>query len=413
MRIGIIGAGAAGLMAAAAIAENSGQKTASSKTLGHDNRPEVFLIDKNPILGRKVLISGGGRCNITTSLSDINQILKNYPRGSRFLKFAMHTLSPQKLCEWFVAHGLAIKKEKFDKIFPQSNNGEDVIKVFEQIFAKYGVEPILKAPISDIQKKNGTFTLQIKDGKSIEVDKLIITTGGQAFKQTGSVGDGYSFAEKLGHKITELFPSLHGFETKESWPTKIPGVSIVNARLKFHGTSKTYEFFGPFLFTHRGISGPAIFSISSLAAQEKVDQKNPKIISIDFLPQKNYENLIKEITIEIKNHPTKKLDNILKKYLPISLLSALNIVNKKPSQIAEILKNTKLTVTDKTAGEEFVTAGGVSTNEIDPKTMESKICPNLYFAGEILDIDGFTGGFNLQSAWCTGYLAGKNALNII
>lgn len=415
MRVGIVGAGAAGLMAAAAIAEKSNGKA------------EVFLIDKNSILGRKVLVSGGSRCNITTSLSDITQILQNYPRGKNFLKFAMRNLPPQKLCKWFIEHGCTIKEEAHDKIFPVSDHGEDVIRVFEKIFKKFHVRLVLENPLLSLEKsttKPKKFILRLKKGPPLEVDKLIITTGGVSHRETGSTGDGYAFAEKFGHTITPLAPSLHGYELKEFWPKSLSGLSFANAKLKFSSTSKTqnYHFSGPFLFTHKGISGPAVFALSSLSAYENIGLSKPPLLHIDFFPNKTYETLTSEIKSALNSSTIKTVVNTISKFVPRSLaetfLHTLQIpaqkknaeISKKDlNKIVELLKNTQLTITNRISGDEFVTAGGVSTQEINPKTMESKICPNLYFAGEILDIDGFTGGFNLQSAWCTGFLAGKSA----
>jgi len=408
MRIGIVGAGAAGMMAAAAIAEKGGQN-------------EAFLIDKNDNLGRKVLLSGGGRCNITTSISDIKQILQNYPRGKNFLKFAMHNLPPQKLCEWLSGHGLGIKEEAHNKIFPRSDTGIDVIMVFEKIFKKAHVHIALANPVLSIEKTADKFTLTLQKGPPLEVDKLIITTGGRAHRETGSTGNGYTFAEKFGHTIMSLSPSLHAYELGEFWPKSLSGLSFANAKLKFAGT-KSYEFSGPFIFTHKGISGPAVFALSSLAAYETIGLSKPPIIHIDFLPDKTYEVLTKEISSALSESTIKTIVNTISRFIPRSLAETFlnnlvipqqkknaEISKKELNKIVELIKNSQLTVTNRVSGEEFVTAGGVTLSEVNPKTMESKICKNLYFAGEVLDIDGFTGGFNLQSAWCTGFLAGESA----
>ncbi|MBI5754034.1 NAD(P)/FAD-dependent oxidoreductase [Candidatus Peregrinibacteria bacterium] len=425
MKIAIVGGGAAGMMCAATLAEiGSGA--------------EIFLIEKNAILGNKVIISGGGRCNVTTGIQDVKEVLKKYPRGKNLLKFALYNFPPKDVYEWFEEHGVPLKTEADLRVFPQSNNGRDVVKVFENIFresglptGQAGVQILLKSKIDRVKKlKAGTkdeqFELLFNDGKRLVVDKVVITTGGQAYKKTGSTGDGYYFAETLGHTITPLAPSLNAFILKEKWVEKMAGVSFKKAVMKimkknFKPAGRQASFEGAFLFTHNGVTGPAVFALSSMAAFELADVTKPVKLAIDFLPEFNYQELGEKIRKALAENPKKTFVNTLDFFIPKSLAQLIcdevgiktgkvnvEVAKAEINKAVELLKNMTMTVVGRAAGEEFVTAGGVNSKEINPKTMESKICPGLFFAGEILDIDGFTGGFNLQSAWCTGRLAGRS-----
>lgn len=406
-RIAIVGGGAAGMMAAVFAAKN---------------RAEVFLLERNPMLGRKVLISGGGRCNVTTGLNDLKEVLKKYPRGKNFLRTAMYAFPPDQVFKWVEEHGVALKIEKDLRVFPVSNRGSDVVGAFSKALAEAVVKTLLKTLVKKISKNpEGKFVLELADGDPLIVDKLILTTGGTAYQQTGSVGDGYIFAKDLGHTITDLAPSLNSYLVEENWVKELAGVSFQDVKLKFIGKEKN-EFSGPILFTHKGVSGPAVFALSSLAAFENFDEIKPAKLFIDFAPKKNYDEIMKEILNSMRREPQKTFQNTFGGYIPKSLAKTFfdiceidgekrnaDLSHKLLNKLVEKLKNTQLTLIGKAAGEEFVTAGGVSLDEVDQKTMQSKICPGLYFAGEILDIDGFTGGFNLQVAWCTGKLAGEDA----
>ncbi|MCX6734541.1 MAG: NAD(P)/FAD-dependent oxidoreductase [Candidatus Peregrinibacteria bacterium] len=408
MKIAIIGGGAAGMMCAATLAEK------------HDDNVSVFLIEKNSILGNKVIISGGGRCNVTTGIEDTEEVLKKYPRGKNLIKFAMYNFPPSKVYDWFEEHGVPLKTEADLRVFPRSNDGGDVVGVFENIFSKKDVEVMLKTKIENVKKKGKKFVLDLANGSYLEVDKLVITTGGQAYKTTGSTGDGYSFAEELGHIITPLAPSLNAFILKEKWVKDLAGVSFKKSGLKIIG-DKTSKFEGAFLFTHNGITGPAVFALSSMAAFELSDLKKEVKMFIDFLPEFNYEEMAEKIRKALKENPKKSFVNTLDFFIPKSLAEVIcydigieakkvnsEISKYQINKAVEWLKNATITVVGRSAGEEFVTAGGIDSKDINSKTLESKIRPGLYFAGEILDVDGFTGGFNLQAAWCTGRLIGES-----
>lgn len=444
MKVAIVGGGAAGLMASAAILES--------------NTPvEIFLIDKNDGLGKKVIISGGGRCNLTTGLQDLKIVLTKYPRGSKFLTSAMHKFSPLDVYHWFESHGVPLKIEADLRVFPSSNDGHDVVGVFEKLFKASNVKLVLNTQVSSLKKLGQGFEVEINNvetsrrdvsfptktsrrdvstPKTLLVDKVILTTGGQAYRQTGSTGDGYSLAASLGHTITELAPSLSALLTQETWPAKVAGLSFQNVSLTSAseqgsvssgqsgrgGRLGRYRTLGPLLFTHKGISGPAVFAFSSLVAFEKFDAKQPLEIAIDLFPDKTTVELTSSVeTIKLAN-PKKSWINVLAEFVPKSLAEIIcqelklngekrsHDINKKDlARCVGWLKAVPLHIVSRNAGDEFVTAGGVDLKEVDPSTMQSKICPGLYFAGEILDIDGFTGGFNLQSAWATGHLAGTSA----
>lgn len=406
MKIAIIGGGAAGMMAAATINETNPEL-------------EVFLIEKNDSLGKKVIISGGGRCNVTTGIEDIKMVLTKYPRGAKFLNSAMHLFPPASVRNWFESHGVPLKVEKDLRVFPVSNNGQDVVGALSKVFAKYNTQILLKHHVKELKKDKNNFTIYFKDQEPLTVDKVILTLGGQAYRHTGSTGDGYSLAESLGHHISALAPSLSSLTSLETWPAEVAGLSFVQATFSAQ-TDSQHKFSGPFVFTHWGVSGPAVFALSSLIAFEKFDQNKPLKIFIDLVPETNLEQVIQTLEKYGQVNPKKTFKYALHELVPISLaeviLDQLQIkILRKNSEIskkdlrraAQWLKQVPLTIVSRRAGDEFVTAGGVDLSEVDPQTMQSKICPGLYFAGEILDIDGYTGGFNLQSAWATGHLAGS------
>lgn len=407
MKIAIIGGGAAGLMTAATLLESSPQA-------------EIFLIEKNDGLGKKVIISGGGRCNVTTGITDVRTVLTRYPRGNKFLSSAMYAFPPEQVFAWFEGHGVPLKVEEDLRVFPQSNDGKDVVGVFERLFAGSSVRIQLKTNAVRVEKQGEQFQLFFKDQETpLVVDRLVLTTGGQAYRHTGSTGDGYAFAQALGHTITSLAASLNAFFTQETWPAEISGMSFEKATITAK-REKEVSWTGPFLFTHKGVSGPAVFAVSGLVAFETYDQMNPLPISIDLFPDHSDDELLAALVERISQTPKKNLPNgltglctkalveIVCRYLGFSLEKhAAEFSKKELLQVAQWLKNIKLHVVARGAGDEFVTAGGVDLKEVNPSTMESKLCPGLFFAGEILDIDGFTGGFNLQASWATGRLAGQ------
>lgn len=412
-KIAIIGGGAAGMMAAVAATEQ-----------GEDAPCSVTLFEKNTYLGAKVIISGGGRCNVTTGILEVRELLKNYPRGAKFLISAMYRLPPEKVMQWFEEHGVPLKTEEDLRVFPVSNNGKDVVGALEKQLRAKGVEVMCAAAVTHTARREGKFQLTLGGGREFLYDALILTTGGNAYRHTGSTGDGYAFAQEFGHKITPLAPSLSNFIVQKKLVGELAGVSFEKVHFTLYGeANKKYERSGAFVFTHKGVSGPAVFALSALAAYEKISPQEPRALYIDFFPDEKSDAFEKRLLALIHKNPSKTLVNFLDILLPKSLCRVIaqvaQIDEKKTAGVltkqerlilCTILKKFPLTVTGKSAGEEFVTAGGVDLGEVNTNTMESKICRNLYFAGELLDIDGFTGGFNLQSSWATGALAGEHAV---
>lgn len=408
MRVAIIGGGAAGMMCAASVLEESPSA-------------EVFLFDRNDGLGKKVIISGGGRCNVTTGIHDVKTLLTKYPRGGKFLTSAMYAFPPDAVYAWFESHGVPLKTQVDQRVFPKSDDGHDIVGVFERLFAESNARVMLKSSVAKIEKVDGTFAVHLKNRpETIMADAVVLTTGGQAYRQTGSTGDGYAFAQSLGHTITTLAPSLNSFPTQEQWPASISGLSFERASLTAKREGRP-TFTGPFLFTHKGVSGPAVFALSSFVAFETYGPKEPLEITIDLFPDATIDWLRDTFAVMLAEHSNKQFTNVLALLVPHSLAEIVvrqigvseskraNQVSKKEiQQCLAWLKAISLTVIGRGVGDEFVTAGGVELSEIDPQTMQSRVCPGLFFAGEVMNVDGFTGGFNLQASWATGRLAGKS-----
>ncbi len=405
MRIAIIGGGAAGLMAAASALET-------------DPTADVVLIERNAELGKKVLISGGGRCNVTTGVTDLRELAKRYPRGAKFLTSALHQFPPAAVYEWFEAHGVPLKVEEDLRIFPQSDDGHEVVGAFVKIFRDVpNLHILLNRAATSVKKDGDGFAVTFHEGAPLRADRVILTTGGQAYRHTGSTGDGYAFAESFGHTLTPLAPSLNSFFTKEAWPKELSGVSWEWARVSALGQSWT----GPFLFTHKGVSGPAVFALSGLVAFEKYGPDAPMPLSINLYPEETVDAVHAQLETAFRENGKKAVRTVLSAFVPKSLadvvsrlhglddLNAGDLNKTQTRAVAAWLTGIPLQVVGRGAGDEFVTAGGVSLAEVNPSTMESKLCPGLFFAGELLDVDGFTGGFNLQASWATGRLAGASA----
>lgn len=406
MKIAIIGGGAAGMMAAATLLEKG-------------VNAEIHLFETNNILGKKVSISGGGRCNVTTGITDRNILLSKYTRGSKFLIPSFYEFPPDKVMSWFESKGIPLKTEADLRVFPKSDIGTDVIKVFEKLFKNRVMIHLNESVAKLTSPSEKEFCLETKKN-SYSFNIVIITSGGNAYRHTGSKGDGYNFAKSCNHTITKLGPSLNSFEVKQEWCKKLAGISLPNTKLEYLQRDKSkISAIGPFLFTHFGISGPVTFALSSHLAFEEISKENPKEISFIPVANSNFDFWNKEL-LDAFLQSKKQVKHIISNYLPKRLayeVLTLCKVNpdKKSSEVSkEERKNIvkafssemKLTLINRMKGDEFVTAGGVTLDEINKNTMESKITPNLYFAGEVLDVDGLTGGFNLQSAWATGRLAG-------
>lgn len=412
--VAIVGGGAAGMMAAAGAIEAQ-----------PDAR--VTLFERNPRLGAKVIISGGGRCNVTTGDTDVQRVLSRYPRGSRWLRHAMHSFPPQAVVRWFEDHGVALKVESDLRVFPVSDNGRDVVGVFERVFEVHSVDVRLRSAIASIERvTGGGFTVATAGGWSGRFDAVVITTGGAAFRHTGSQGDGFRFASNLGHEVTPLFPSLNAYVVRESWAHGLAGLSFADALLQIPAREPggvAFRFRGPFLFTHAGITGPAVFALCSLAATETYSNDRPMPLTINLLPDLNAPAVDGLLRQRFESLGGRSIANVLDTLLPRSICPVLCLLagidaDSRAARISRVdrqrlagtISALPLTVVGRRNGEEFVTAGGVQTDEVDPRTMASKLVPGLYFAGEVLNVDGFTGGYNLQAAWATGRLAGLAAV---
>ena len=411
--IAVIGGGAAGMMAAASAVEA---------------RPDarVTVFERNPRLGAKVIISGGGRCNVTTGVTDVPQILTRYPRGARWLRHAMHSFPPAAVIDWFERHGVPLKTESDLRVFPVSDNGRDIVGAFERLFSEHAVDVRPRATVEAVERDPaGGFVVRTAAGAAERFDRAIVTTGGAAFGHTGSRGDGFRFAAALGHTVTPLYPSLNAYVVRESWAHALAGVSVVDALLRIPPRSPggaEHRFRGPFLFTHHGVTGPAVFALNSLAATEAYGQQRPLPLLINLLPdlkEQAADDLLRDRFAALGG---RAVANVLDTLLPRSLCPALcalagidpaergaRVSRAQRRALAAAVTALPLTVVGRRNGEEFVTAGGVRTDEVDPRTMRSRLLPGLSFAGEVLDVDGFTGGYNLQAAWATGRLTGLAA----
>lgn len=384
---------------------------------------EIHLFERNTHLGAKVIISGGGRCNVTTGITDKKILFGKYTRGGEFLKTALYDFPPEKVKAWFEDHGVPLKIEEDLRVFPRSDDGKDVVRAFENLFKKQNIRIRLKETVTSVAEDSDKKYL-IRTKTEIETfDYVVLTTGGNAYEHTGSKGDGYAFAKSCGHSITKLGPSLNSFLTAEEWPKKLSGVSLESARLETKAEDgKEKTAIGPMIFTHFGISGPATFALSSHLAFTPISKDTPhkiQLMPVAARTQEQWDELLKKT---IQDNGPRQIHNLLGDFLPNRFADSILDLAKIPLQkkSAEISKDDRrkmaellsgkleLTLIQRRPGDEFVTAGGVELSEVDHKTMASKKSPGLYFAGEILDVDGLTGGFNLQASWAMGRLAGKS-----
>lgn len=414
----IIGGGPAGIMAGITAKENNN---------------EVLIIEKNNQLGKKLLITGKGRCNITSSL-EIEEFIKNTPGNGMFLYSAYQQYTNNDIIKFLEQQGLKVKEERGNRIFPVTDKSVDVLKCFTKkikelnIEVKYNtkVEEILTESVDEKPKVIGVRT----DKETIKADKVILATGGKSYPLTGSTGDGYILAEKLGHKITSIKPSLVPLEVFDKMECKeLQGLSLKNVGIKLIDIEKNkqiYEDFGEMIFTHFGISGPTILSSSAhLVRYKNIDKLcNEKkiILKIDLKPALDEKKLNDRILRDFEDIKNKQFKNSLDKLLPQKLIPAIikrskinlnkkvnEITKKEREQLLKQIKNFEITIKGfRPIEEAIITSGGVNIKEINPKNMESKKVKNLYFAGEIIDVDSYTGGFNLQIAYSTGYVAGLN-----
>ena len=416
MKVIVIGGGPAGIMAAIAASQN-----------GH----KVTIIEKMNMLGKKLLITGKGRCNITSSLN-IEEFIKNTPGNGKFLYSAFQNYTNQDIIRFLKEQGLEVKEERGNRIFPATDRSQDVLNCFKNKLKQLGVEIKYNEAVQEILVEGNKVTGVKTDSGKIEAEKVILATGGKSYPLTGSTGDGYSLALKLGHTIQTIKPSLVPLEIyNKKNAIKMQGLSLRNVKIRITEKiletqeKEIYEDFGEMLFTHFGVSGPTILSGSAhLVRYKNIEEllKNKKIIlKIDFKPALLEEKLDERILRDFSEFKNKQFKNSLEKLLPQKLIPVIieksninpdkkvnEITKQERKNIVKLLKNFEITISDfRPIDEAIITSGGINIKEINPKTMESKLVPGLYFAGEIIDVDAYTGGFNLQIAYSTGYTAGK------
>ncbi len=404
-RVVVIGGGAAGLMAAV-IAGREGAK--------------VTLLEKMNFVGKKMGITGKGRCNITNA-SDMSEFIKNTPGNGKFLYGAYERFTNEDLLQLLHDAGLETKVERGGRVFPASDSALDVRNTFMKLMKHYGVDVHLEEPVKKILVADGVVNGVVTDKETYFADAVVIATGGKSYPATGSTGDGYILAAEVGHKITDIRPSLVPIVTEESWVKDLMGLSLKNVELSVVAKNKVQaKMFGEMMFTHFGITGPIVLSLSHTVGK-LMRKKNIGVIGLDInlKPALSPETLDKRLQKDFDLYSKKQLINGMKDLLPNRLIpliielsgidhqKSINQISKEErQQLGYMLQHMPLTVKGLRPVEEaIVTAGGISLKEFNPKTMESKLVKGLYGAGEVLDIDAFTGGYNLQAAFSTGYVA--------
>ena len=397
-----------------------------------EEKNEVILIEKMESLGKKLLITGKGRCNITNAIS-IDEFINNIPGNGKFLYSALKKFTNIDIIKFLNDGGIQTKVERGNRIFPVTDRAVDVLNVFINKLNELNVKIIKNLRVEKILVENNkVIGIKGKDGRVFKAEKVIMATGGNSYKLTGSTGDGYKIAKELGHTIIDIKPSLVPLNIYESDICKqMQGLSLKNVKIVVVDNKKViYEDFGEMLFTHFGVSGPIILSASAIILRykniEKLLQERKIKLIIDWKPSLSDEKLDLRLLRDFNEYKNRQYINSLDKLLPKKSINTIvdlsnidkhkkvNEINKEErKKLVHILKNFELTVKSfRDINEAIVTAGGISTKEINPKTMESKIIEGLYFAGEIIDVDGYTGGFNLQIAYSTGYVAGTNKENL-
>ncbi len=406
-KVVVIGGGAAGFFAAINAAELA---------LKNGKPAQVQILEASNLILKKVRISGGGRCNVTHNLFDIRAFCERYPRGSKELNSPFHSFQAQDTVQWFKNRGVNLVAEEDGRMFPETNTSETIIECFLDSAKKANVEIKLNHKVDSVNKtENGQFSIQIQNLEPIVADKVMIATGSSAF--------GYQLAEGLGHTMTEMAPSLFSFKITDPLISELPGLSFENVEVKLLiENEKPFKERGPLLITHWGLSGPAVLKISAWAAREMLHSNYQGILKVNWT---GFERIdaVTEVLKKLKVEGQKsQIQNIYPEFLAkrfwLKILEKSNIPlekrwadvsNKDLQSLSESLFSTELKIQGKNRyKDEFVECGGVALNEINFKKMESKICPGLYFAGEVLDIDGITGGFNFQNAWTGAWIAANS-----
>lgn len=407
----IVGGGAAGMFASIWAAK-----------CGHD----VEVYEKNEKLGKKLYITGKGRCNITNAC-DMETLFSSVITNSKFLYSSFYGYTNQDAIGFFEEIGVRTKIERGDRVFPISDHSSDVIHGLEREMKRLGVKIHLYTEVKSVEVEEGQFSHLLLDDKTcVYGDACIIATGGLSYRTTGSTGDGYRFAQKMGHTVTECMPSLVPMTTKEPWVPELQGLSLRNVEATvYDGKKKLYNDFGEMLFTHYGVTGPLMLSASSIVGKKFKDKKmNDKELrlEIDLKPALSMEKLDQRVLRDFEENQNKQFKNAIGKLFPAKLIPVMielsgidpekkvNVISKEERlRFVHLIKHFTMTLTGlRDYNEAIITRGGVKVKEIDPGTMESKLMKNVYFIGEVLDLDALTGGFNLQIAWSTAYAAGNN-----
>lgn len=407
MRVLVVGGGPAGMMAAIQAAKQGNT---------------VTLLEQNEKLGKKLFITGKGRCNVTNDC-DVTELFDSVVSNKKFLYSAFYSFSNQDVKDFFEEQGLRLKVERGRRVFPASDKSSDVIKALGDALKKLEVKIRLRTRVDKVLTENDIVCgVRLSDGECLNADKVILATGGVSYKSTGSDGSGLAMAEKLGHQVTKLRPGLVGMCTKEAWARDMQGLTLKNVAVsigKKQGKKPLYEDFGELLFTHYGVSGPMILSASSRLGDEL--EKEDLYIKIDLKPALSKEQLDSRILRDFEERKNADLSNAMVHLLPKSMIPVMlhvcgldpakkvnEVTRGEREQLVKGMKEFPLTLNGlRDIQEAIITRGGVTVKEVDPSTMESKIVKNLYLAGEMLDLDALTGGYNLQIAWSTGYLAGQ------
>ncbi len=407
--IAIIGGGAAGFFCAI----NAAKKARKAQQTAH-----IVIFESSSQLLKKVRISGGGRCNVTHNLFEVNKFCENYPRGQRELLSPMNQFQAKDTIDWFADYGVKIVPESDGRMFPDSNSSETIIETYLEQCEALGIEIRQRSAIKKLQRaQEGRWSLINQKDEVFDCDKVLIATG--------SAEGGYKLATSLGHKITERAPSLFTFKISHPLLEELQGLSFPNTQLKLKvPPKKNFKQAGPTLITHWGLSGPAVLKLSAWAAREMKTAQYNATLSVDWLGSMERLDLVEKLETLKKDNAKSLIKNVYPEVLPkrfwFRLLNFLkidqekqwaNITKKEMSKVTETLKNTNFEINGQSRfKEEFVECGGVALKEINFKTMESKKAPGIYFAGEILDVDGITGGFNFQNAWTTAWIAAQNMI---
>ncbi len=402
----VVGGGPAGMLGAATAAENG---------------LKVLLLEKNNKLGRKMYITGKGRCNVT-NYGDREDFFNNVVTNKKFLYSAYHAFDNYRLIELLHSLGVKTKVERGNRVFPASDKSSDVIKALTKYLEQTGVDVKLNCEVKEVLSGNRSVTgVRLTDGTVFNGKKVLIATGGMSYRQTGSTGDGYEMAKRLGHTIKEIKPALVPLVVKEDWVKELQGLTLKNVTVKAIADGKVRaEQFGEMLFTHFGVSGPIILTLSSLL---KKYLAGPITLRIDLKPALSDEQLDARLLRDFEKYANKHLKNALDDLLPKKMIAVVlrlsgldihkevnQITKKERRKLLHTLKNIDLTVTGTLdLNYAIVTSGGINVKEINPSTLESKIVKGLYFAGEVIDVDALTGGYNMQIAFSTGYLSGFSA----